>query len=195
VRVTAGWAIAWFLVGALTVGLYGYGQREREMGRWIAERTMLEQRLSARQDTVRVTDSVFAVDSSAFRSYATRYYRLRDSLRNVRAVGDNHPPVVSDSDTHVPDSGTLNKDSALVRLRPETLLAVCDSTVRIAEQALASCAARVRAGDSLLAATRERLAHEQRKPGPRRFPALVVGPQLSTDGKVRLGVTLGVRLW
>lgn len=186
-------AIAFFLLGALTAGLWMEGRRREDMGRWKAERETLEARSAARADTVRVTDSVYAVDSSAFRSYATRYYRLRDSLRNVHAVGDNHPPVPAPG-ANVPNSGTVaDKRHSVDVARP--LLALCDSTVRIAEQALASCAARVRAGDSLLAATRERLAHEQRKPGPRRFPSIVVGPQLSTDGRVRLGVTVGLRLW
>lgn len=141
-------------------------------------------KVEAERDTVRRRDSVFVVDSTAFRVYAARYKKLRDSLN-----GTNPRHLRPTTEDSVP---ALNGDSAS-KVTP--LVALCDSTVRLAETALSSCAARVRAGDSLLAATQARLKLEQQRPGPRRFPNVILGALIGTDGRVRLGVGVGIRLW
>jgi hypothetical protein len=188
VKSLPGWMLVGAVIGGLTVGLWLEGRTRERIGVWKEKVRVADSAMATWTDTVRITDSVYVVDSTAFRSYATRYYRLRDSLASFNKdsgyVRDGGHPLIS-----VPDSG------AIVPVGGTPLLALCDSTVRIAEIALSSCAARVKAGDSLLAATRARLTLEQKKPGPRRFPAITAGAFVTPQGEIRVGIGVGVRIF
>jgi hypothetical protein len=80
-----------------------------------------EERVAAKRDSVRVTDSVYVVDTLELRSLRTRY----DTLVRTRRI----------------------TDTVWVR----QVLAVADSTIRQCQQTVNSCADALRARDTLIA--------------------------------------------